>query len=191
LFSNKSFLLRRSGFILLESIPMISHLPRSTFVASCFLLVFLQISAFAFKSSQTTSIADDEFIIGNFYAVVIDAGSTGSRSFVFNITETLSSDRNVGDLANQRCVMCDFMFLFIAIICIHLCMIVCMYVGFYLRTERHIISIARKKERPGLSTFGTSSSHEIVNYIAQFLIDAATVIPEEYHNTTQVRLTLQ
>ena len=64
-----------------------------------------------------------------------------------------------------------------------------MFICWFLRTERHIISIARKKERPGLSTFGTSSSHEIVNYIAQFLIDAATVIPEKYHNTTQVRLT--
>ena len=88
---------------------MIFHLPRSIFVASCFFLVFLQISAFAFKSSHTASIADDEFIVGNFYAVVIDAGSTGSRSFVFNITETLSSERNVGDnLVSQRCVSLCF-----------------------------------------------------------------------------------
>lgn len=68
-------------------------------------------------------------------------------------------------------------------------MYLCVYAGFFLRPERHIISIARKKERPGLSTFGTSSSHEIVNYVAQFLIDAASVIPNEYHSTTQVGLT--
>ena len=66
----------------------------------------------------------------------------------------------------------------------------CMHAGFLLRPERHIISLARKKERPGLSTFGTSSSDEIVHYIASFLIDAASVIPEEYHSTTQVRSTL-
>lgn len=38
-----------------------------------------------------------------YYAVVIDAGSTGSRSFVFNITESVSGESAVeGNEVNQR-----------------------------------------------------------------------------------------
>ena len=83
-------------------------------------------------------------IIINYYAVVIDAGSTGSRSFVLNIT----MQPNVA-------------------------------------YSRHLTSITREKVRPGLSSF-SDRPLDAVEYIAPLLVDAATVIPEQYHSSTQV-----
>lgn len=81
---------------------MAFHLPRA-FMALFFLLV-LHIA----ESSPTS--AYSAVIVGNYYAVVIDAGSTGSRSFVFNITETLSNDRSTEEnIVNQRCVCVFFL----------------------------------------------------------------------------------
>ena len=56
------------------------------------------------NSLSASTIASEVIIVGKYYAVVIDAGSTGSRSFVFNITETVSSDSSSSDekLTNQR-----------------------------------------------------------------------------------------
>ena len=93
---------------------MTFHLSRSI-MSLFFVLTVLQLSVINILLSDTAkgfssivcaaepSAAPTNLNGGQYYAVVIDAGSTGSRSFVFNITETLSGESTVeGNQLNQR-----------------------------------------------------------------------------------------
>jgi Golgi nucleoside diphosphatase len=93
-------------------------------------------------------------ILENYYAVVIDAGSTGSRSFVFNISssyiyENENNDSEVG------------------------------------KKKRKVDVYTGEKVRPGLSTFADNPLDSI-EYIIPLFVNAASIIPKQFHNSTQV-----
>ena len=102
-------------------------------------------------------------VIEEGYALLIDAGSTGSRAFVFHFTETWDVRVKVDarhmdvELETERTLL-----------------------------SRHVHSIPSMKIKKGISTFVHSLSGELATHILPIFINASQIIPTEHWKHTQV-----
>lgn len=95
-------------------------------------------------------IATENLVTKSFFSIVIDAGSTGSRAFIFQIFERFDKDGN--------------------------------------RVSRELFSQKCKKIQPGISDLlhENLSSESLAEYMIPIFVEAASMIPSEFYESTNV-----